>query len=119
MDAHIEKADYTEAIGVFEVMQDNDVLPDTVTINTMMKLYLKVHEPHNAILIHGLFKKYNIPQNEYSFNTLINAYTEKGDYDKAFHTFDEMIAKNYIPTATTINTYNETSSQVKTTTPSN
>ena len=45
-------------------MQDNDVLPDTATINTMMKLYLKVHEPHNAILIHGLFKKYNIPQNE-------------------------------------------------------
>ena len=97
MDAHIEKADYTEAINVFEVMQDNDVLPDTVTINTIMKLYLKVNEPHNAILIHGLFKKYNIPQDEYSFNTLINAYTEKGDYDKAFQTFDEMIAKNYAP----------------------
>ena len=104
MDAHIEKADYTEAIAVFEVMQDNDVLPDTVTINTMMKLYLKVNEPHNAILIHGLFKKYNIPQNEYSFTTLINAYTEKGDYDKAFQAFDEMIAKNYAPDATTINT---------------
>ena len=104
MDAHIEKADYTEAINVFEVMQDNDVLPDTVTINTMMKLYLKVNEPHNAILIHGLFKKYNIPQNEYSFSILINAYTEKGDYDKAFQAFDEMIAKNYIPNATTINT---------------
>ena len=56
MDAHIEKADYTEAIAVFEIMQDNDVLPDTVTINTMMKLYLKVNEPHNAILIHGLLK---------------------------------------------------------------
>ena len=27
MDAYIEKADYTEAINVFEVMQDNDVLP--------------------------------------------------------------------------------------------
>ena len=102
MDAHIEKADYTEAIGVFEVMQDNDVLPNTVTINTIMKLYLKVNEPHNAILIHGLFKKYNIPQDEYSFNTLINAYTKKGDYDKAFQTFDEMIAKNYIPNAPTI-----------------
>ena len=102
MDAHIEKADYTEAIGVFEIMQDNDVLPDTATICTMMKLYLKVHEPHNAILIHGLFKKYNIPQNEYSFNTLINAYTENGDYDKAFQTFDEMIDKNYIPNAATI-----------------
>ena len=104
MDAHIEKADYTEAINVFEVMQDNDVLPDAVTICTMMKLYLKVHEPHNAILIHGLFKKYNIPQNEYSFTTLINAYTENGEYDKAFETFDEMIAKNYIPNAPTINT---------------
>ena len=105
MDAYIEKADYTEAINVFEVMQDNDVLPNTVTICTMMKLYLKVNEPHNAILIHGLFKKYNIPQDEYSFNTLINAYTEKGeDYDKAFQTFDEMIAKNYIPNAPTINT---------------
>ena len=78
MDAHIEKADYTEAINVFEIMQDNDVFPNTVTICTMMKLYLKVNEPHNAILIHGLFKKYNIPQNEYSFNTLINAYTENG-----------------------------------------
>ena len=104
MDAHIEKADYTEAINVFEVMQDNDVLPNTVTINTMMKLYLKVNEPHNAILIHGLFKKYNIPQDEYSFTILINAYTEKGDYDKAFETFDEMIAKNYIPDAPTIGT---------------
>ena len=102
MDAHIEKADYTEAINVFEVMQDNDVFPNTVTINTMMKLYLKVNEPHNAILIHGLFKKYNITQNEYSFPILINAYTEKGDYDKAFETFDEMIANNYIPNATTI-----------------
>ena len=46
-------------------------IPNTVTINTMMKLYLKVNEPHNAILIHGLFKKYNIPQNEYSFNTYL------------------------------------------------
>ena len=36
MDAHIEKADYTEAINVFEVMQDNDVLPDNVTIWTMI-----------------------------------------------------------------------------------
>ena len=104
MDAHIEKADYTEAIAVFEIMQDNDVLPNDVTINTMMKLYLKVNEAHNAILIHGLFKKYNIPQDEYSFTTLINAFTENGNYDKAFETFDEMIAKNYIPDATTINT---------------
>ena len=104
MDAHIEKADYTEAINVFEIMQDNDVLPDTVTICTMMKLHLKVNEPHNALLIHGLFKKYNIPQNEYSFNALINSYTEKGDYDRAFEIFDEMIAKNYTPTASTINT---------------
>ena len=104
MDAYIEKADYTEAINVFEIMQDNDVLPNTVTICTMMKLYLKVNEAHNAILIHGLFKKYNIPQNEYSFNTLINAYTENGMYDKAFETFDEMIAKNYIPDVPTINT---------------
>ena len=63
-----------------------------------------MNEPHNAILIHGLFKKYNIPPNDYSFNTLINAFTEKGDYDKAFQVFDEMIAKNYIPTASTINT---------------
>ena len=104
MDAYIEKADYTKAIGVFEIMQDNDVLPDTVTINTMMKLYLKVNEPHNAILIHGLFKKYNIPRDEYSFTILINAFTENGDYDKAFQTFDEMIAKNYVPNAPTIGT---------------
>ena len=102
MDAHIEKADYTEAINVFEVMQDNGVFPNDVTICTMMKLYLKVNEAHNAILIHGLFKKYNIPQNEYSFNTLINAYTEKGDHNKAFQVFDEMIAKNFIPDTTTI-----------------
>ena len=61
-------------------------------------------KPHNAILIHGLFKKYNIPQNEYSFTTLINTYTENGNYDKAFQAFDEMIAKNYAPNATTINT---------------
>ena len=101
MDAHIEKSDYTEAINVFEVMQDNDVLPNTATLNTMIKLYLKVNEPHNAILIHGLFKNYNIPQMN-SFTILINAYTEKGDYDKAFQTFDEMIAKNYVPNVTTI-----------------
>ena len=104
MDAHIEKADYTEAINVLEVMQDNDVLPDTVTLCTMMKLYLKVNEPQNAILIHGLYKKYNIPQDEYSFNTLINSYTENGNYDKAFETFDKMIAKKFIPDTTTIAT---------------
>ena len=39
-------------------------------------------------------------------------------YDKAFQIFDEMIAKNYIPTATTINTI-MAASQIKTTTPSN
>ena len=54
------------------------------------------------LLIHGLFKKYNIPQNDYSFNILINSYTENGNYDKAFETFDEMIAKNFTPTAPTI-----------------
>ena len=89
MDAHIEKTDYTEAINVFEVMQDNDVLPNTATICTMMKLYLKVNEPHNAILIHGLLKN-NIPQNEYSFTILINAYTEAGNYNKAIEVFHQM-----------------------------
>ena len=43
-------------------------------------------------------------ENDYSFNILINAYTENGNYDKAFETFDEMIAKNYIPTVSTIAT---------------
>ena len=68
MDAHIEKADYTEAINVFEIMQDNDVLPRLCNYQHHDETYLKVNEPHNAILIHGLFKKYNIPQDEYSFN---------------------------------------------------
>ena len=99
-------------------MQDNDVLPNTATITTMMKLYLKVNEPHNAILIHGLYKKYNIPQDEYSFSTLINAFTENGTYDKAFETFDKMIAKNYIPNAPTIKTIMKLH-QIKRTTPSN
>ena len=42
MDAHIEKGDYTEAINVFEIMQDNDVLPNTVTINTIDEALFKV-----------------------------------------------------------------------------
>ena len=69
-----------------------------------MKLHLKLNQPHKAIKAHSLHKKYNIPQNEYSFNTLINAFTENGDYDKAFEIFDEMIAKNYVTNAPTINT---------------
>ena len=69
-----------------------------------MKLHLKLKQPHQAIKAHSLHKKYGVKENEYSFSILINAYTENGDYDKAFETFDEMIAKNYIPDATTINT---------------
>ena len=70
-------------------MQDNDALSNTATICTMMK-HLKVHEPHNAILIHGLYKKYNIPQDEYSFDTLIKACTEDRQYDKAIEVFHQM-----------------------------
>ena len=82
----------------------NHYTPDATTINTIMKLHLKLKQSHQAIKAHSLYKKYGLKENDYSFNILINAYTENGQYDKAFQTFDEMIAKNYIPTATTINT---------------
>ena len=79
-------------------------IPNATTINTIMKLHLKLKQPHQAIKAHNLHKKYGVKENDYSFNILINAYTENGNYDKAFQTFDEMIAKNYVPNATTINT---------------
>ena len=79
-------------------------IPDAPTINTIMKLHLKLKEPYKAIKAHTLHKKYGVKENEYSFSTLINAFTESREYDKAFQAFDEMIAKNYIPNATTINT---------------
>ena len=70
-------------------------IPNAPTIGTIMKLHLKLKQPHQAIKAHNLHKKYGVKENDYSFNILINAYTEAGVYDKAFQTFDEMIAKNY------------------------
>ena len=48
--------------------------PDATTITSIMKLHLKLKEPHRAIKAHNyLFKKYGVKEDEYSFNTLIKA----------------------------------------------
>ena len=61
-----------------------------------MKLHLKCKkilklQPHQAIKAHNyLFKRYGVKENEYTFNILINAYTEAGVYDKAIEVFNQM-----------------------------
>ena len=65
-----------------------------------MKLYLKVNDAHNDFNS-WFFKKYNIPK-EYSFKSFKLMHILKMYYDKAFQT-NEMITKNYIPNAPTIN----------------
>ena len=103
INAFTEKGDYDKAFQVFDEMIAKNYVPTASTITTIMKLHLKLKQPHQAIKAHSLHKKYNINhKSKYSFTTLINAFTEKGNYDKAFETFDEMIAKNYVPDATTI-----------------
>ena len=104
INAYTENGNYDKAFQTIDEMITKNYVPNAPTINTIMKLHLKLKQPHQAIKAHNLHKKYGVKENEYSFNILINAYTENGDYDKAFQTFDEMIAKNYIPNAPTINT---------------
>ena len=55
-----------------------------------MKLHLKLKQPHQAIKAHALHKKYGVKENEYSFNILIKAYTEAGQYNKAIEVFHQM-----------------------------
>ena len=51
-------------------------IPNATTINTIMKLHLKLKQPHQAIEAHSLHKKYGVKEDEYSFSILIKAYTE-------------------------------------------
>ena len=58
---------------------------------TIMKLHLKLKQPHQAIKAHNyLFKKYGVKEDEYSFSILIKAYTEDGRYNKAIEVFHQM-----------------------------
>ena len=70
-------------------------VPTASTINTIMKLHLKLKQPHKAIKAHNyLFKKYGVKEDEYTFNILIKAYTEAGKYNKAIEVFHQMQSRS-------------------------
>jgi pentatricopeptide repeat protein len=104
INALIECDQFNEAIDMFTTMQDNGIIPDTVTINTMMKLYIKVKEPENAIKVFSMFNKYNILADAHSFNTAMNAYIESNQFPKAIKLFTTMQENGIIPDTVTINT---------------
>ena len=77
-------------LKAFEMIAKN-YIPTAPTIGTIMKLHLKLKEPHKAIKAHNyLFKKYGVTEDEYTFSILIKAFTEAGIYDKAIEVFHQM-----------------------------
>ena len=90
INAYTEKGDYDKAFETFDEMIAKNYIPDASTITSIMKLHLKLKEPHQAIKAHTLHKKYGVKENEYTFNILIKACTEAGRYNKAIEVFHQM-----------------------------
>ena len=90
INAYTENGNHDKAFETFDEMIAKNYIPNAPTINTIMKLHLKLKQPHQAIKAHNLHKKYGVKENDYTFNILIKAYTEKGDYDKAIEVFHQM-----------------------------
>ena len=87
----LKKVIMMKAFETFDEMIANNYIPDTTTITSIMKLHLKLKQPHQAIKAHNyIFKKYGAKEDVYSFNILIKAYTEAGRYDKAIEVFHQM-----------------------------
>ena len=85
---------YDKAFETFDEMIAKNYAPDATTINTIMKLHLKLKQSHKAIKAHSLHKKYGVKEDEYSFSILIKAYTEAGLYDKAIEVFHQMQSRS-------------------------
>ena len=90
INAYTEKGDYDKAFQVFDEMIATNYIPTAPTINTIMKLHLKLKEPHQAIKTHTLHKKYGVKEDVYSFSILIKAFSEAGLYNKAIEVFNQM-----------------------------
>ena len=94
--------------------------PNAPIINTIMKLHLKLKQPHKAIKAHNyLFKKYGIKEEVYSFSILIKAYTEARQYNKAIEVFHQMQSRpdvrlNEVTINTMLHTYNKMNKPDKT-----
>ena len=87
----LKMENHDKAFQAFDEMIAKNYIPDAPTIGTIMKLHLKLKQPHQAIEAHNsLFKKYGVKENEYTFNILIKAYIEAGQYNKAIEVFHQM-----------------------------
>ena len=89
INAYTEDGQYDKAFQVFDEMIAKNYIPNTPTIVTIMKLHLKLKEPHQAIKAHALHKKYGVKEDEYSFSILIKALTENRQYNKAIEVFHQ------------------------------
>ena len=74
INAYTENGNYDKAFQAFDEMIAKNYVPTAHTINTIMKLHLKLKQPHQAIKAHNcLFKKYGVKENAYTFDILIKA----------------------------------------------
>ena len=115
----LKKEQYDKAFETFDEMIAKNYIPDATTINTIMKLHLKLKQPHQAIKAHALHKKYGVKENEYSFSILIKAYTEAGRYDKAIGVFHQMqnrsdVKMDNVTISSVMNLYNKMNKPDKT-----
>ena len=105
INAHIELGQFLKkGTERYTEMIKRGIIPIVETITTIMKLYMRLKRPNDAIDCFDFFKEYNLNPNVYSYNTLMDAHIEKGDYTKAINVFEIMQDNDVLPDTVTINT---------------
>ena len=90
INAHIELGQFLKGTERYTEMISRGITPNVQTITTIMKLYMRLKRPNDAIDCFDFFKEYNLNPNIYSYTALMDAHIEKADYTEAINVFEVM-----------------------------
>ena len=83
INAHIESGEFLKGTEKYTEMINRGITPNVQTINTIMKLYMRLKKPNDTIDCFDFFKEYNLDPDVYAYTALMDAHIEKADYTEA------------------------------------
>ncbi|KAG6521445.1 hypothetical protein ZIOFF_018564 [Zingiber officinale] len=82
------------------LMKSSGMIPDTFTLNLMIKAYARCLEMEEAIRVFREMGLYRCEPNEYSYGYIVQGFCQKGWLEKAMNYFKDMRSKALVPTTT-------------------
>ncbi|KAL6639046.1 hypothetical protein ACP70R_022776 [Stipagrostis hirtigluma subsp. patula] len=103
IDAYGSAGMLKEAISLLDEMERDSILPDVVSISTLLTACGRCRQPTKISTILAAAKSRGIELNTVAYNSGIGSYLSLGDYEKALELYTSMRVNNVKPDAVTYN----------------